>query len=341
MTDAGFYRGTNAEQDSRFSDKNKKLMKQMKFSENLEQKIDMTKVNLDVLKPWITKRLCELLNFEDDVIIEFVFNQLMEKKVDPKIMQINLTGFLNAKNARIFMGDLWSLLISAQNNIGGIPEAFLQQKKAELMQKYEEDAKATAERDLSLKMNPDQVSNNWTGQDSSKRKELEQLDGKHQHYGGHHGQQQHHRNLHEKRSKKRDSSSSSSSSGSSRRTTSSSASTSSSSRHRNRPHKRRHHHHHKHHHSKHDKQHNKSDQIKQRQSPSSKYEVEIDKPKGKKKDNINDINETVNEKALRIKALQSLSKYKDQDKNKNEGVIKDTLSSSNDSSQSTSNEEDP
>lgn len=41
----------------------------------------MTKVNLEVVKPWITQRVTEILGFEDDVVIEFVFNQL-EEKVD-------------------------------------------------------------------------------------------------------------------------------------------------------------------------------------------------------------------------------------------------------------------
>lgn len=39
----------------------------------------MTKVNLEVIKPWITQRVTEILGFEDDVVIEFVFNQLEEK----------------------------------------------------------------------------------------------------------------------------------------------------------------------------------------------------------------------------------------------------------------------
>ena len=39
----------------------------------------MLKVNLDVIKPWITNRLEELLGLEDDVVIEFVFNQLEDK----------------------------------------------------------------------------------------------------------------------------------------------------------------------------------------------------------------------------------------------------------------------
>lgn len=54
---------------------------------------------------------------------------------DSKMMQINLTGFLNGKNAREFMRDLWPLLLSAQDNIAGIPSAFLEQKKEEIRQR--------------------------------------------------------------------------------------------------------------------------------------------------------------------------------------------------------------
>ena len=39
----------------------------------------MTRVKLDVLKPWITQRITQLLGIEDDVVIEFVFNQLEER----------------------------------------------------------------------------------------------------------------------------------------------------------------------------------------------------------------------------------------------------------------------
>uniref|UniRef100_A0A3B3TK95 Serine/arginine repetitive matrix 1 n=1 Tax=Poecilia latipinna TaxID=48699 RepID=A0A3B3TK95_9TELE len=77
--DAGFFRGTSAEQDNRFSNKQKKLLKQLKFAECLDKKVDMTKVNLEVIKPWITQRVTEILGFEDDVVIEFIFNQLEEK----------------------------------------------------------------------------------------------------------------------------------------------------------------------------------------------------------------------------------------------------------------------
>ena len=41
----------------------------------------MEKVNLNTIKPWITERLNDLLGFEDDVVIEFVFNLLESNQV--------------------------------------------------------------------------------------------------------------------------------------------------------------------------------------------------------------------------------------------------------------------
>ena len=73
------FQGTTTDQDNRFSDKEKKLLKTMKFEDILTKKVDMSKVKVDVLKPWITKRVYEMLKMEDDVVVEFIFNQLEEK----------------------------------------------------------------------------------------------------------------------------------------------------------------------------------------------------------------------------------------------------------------------
>lgn len=51
-----------------------------------------------------------------------------------------MTGFLNGKNARQFMDELWALLLSAQDSESGIPEELIAQKKEEIL-KREEDAK--------------------------------------------------------------------------------------------------------------------------------------------------------------------------------------------------------
>jgi serine/arginine repetitive matrix protein 1 len=40
----------------------------------------MKKVKLDVLKPWISEKITELLGFEDDILIGYVFG-LLEQEV--------------------------------------------------------------------------------------------------------------------------------------------------------------------------------------------------------------------------------------------------------------------
>lgn len=80
--------GTNLNQDSRFSDKEKKLMKSMKFSDELGKKVDMSKVKLDILRPWISEKITQLLKLEDDVVEAYVVNQLeAEKFPNAKKMQ--------------------------------------------------------------------------------------------------------------------------------------------------------------------------------------------------------------------------------------------------------------
>ncbi|KAG2206153.1 hypothetical protein INT47_003802 [Mucor saturninus] len=146
MGDAGFFKGTSADQDSRFSNKEKKLLKSMSFPPEYDQKVDMKKVNLDVIKPWISNRITELLGLEDEIVIDYTCSLLEEKNQDPKRMQINLTGFLES-NTKKFVTELWNLLLSAQNSVGGIPAIFIEQKKEELRKKKSQEDERRAQRD--------------------------------------------------------------------------------------------------------------------------------------------------------------------------------------------------
>eukprot|EP00091_Calanus_sinicus_P016797 TRINITY_DN36371_c0_g1_i1.p1 TRINITY_DN36371_c0_g1~~TRINITY_DN36371_c0_g1_i1.p1 ORF type:complete len:125 (-),score=49.00 TRINITY_DN36371_c0_g1_i1:231-605(-) len=56
-------------------------------------------------------------------------------------MQINLTGFLNGKYARMFMGELWTMLDSAQNSENGIPAELVNMKMDEIKERKGEDAR--------------------------------------------------------------------------------------------------------------------------------------------------------------------------------------------------------
>jgi len=130
----GFFRGTTHDQDNRFADKGKKLKAQMKFPDEFDTSVDMSKVRIEVVKPWITKRVTELLGFEDEVVINLIFNMLEKNPIDPKELQINLTGFLE-RNTKSFVLELWKMLISASRSATGIPDEMLEKKKQEILEK--------------------------------------------------------------------------------------------------------------------------------------------------------------------------------------------------------------
>ncbi|KAL2867114.1 PWI domain-containing protein [Aspergillus lucknowensis] len=122
-----------------------KLLRQTKFPPEFNQKVDMTKVNIEVMKKWIAGKISEILGNEDDVVIELCFNLLEGSRFpDIKSLQIQLTGFLDKDTAR-FCKELWSLCLSGQQNPQGVPKELLEAKKLELIQEKIEAEKAAAE----------------------------------------------------------------------------------------------------------------------------------------------------------------------------------------------------
>ncbi|KAB5580823.1 SR-rich pre-mRNA splicing activator [Coniochaeta sp. 2T2.1] len=122
-----------------------RLLKTTKFPAEFNQKVDMTKVNLQVMKKWIAGKVTEILGTEDDVVIELIFN-LIENTRNPDIkgLQIQLTGFLDKDTAH-FCKELWTLLLSAQTSPQGVPKELLEAKKLELIQEKIEAEKAAEE----------------------------------------------------------------------------------------------------------------------------------------------------------------------------------------------------
>jgi len=53
----------------------------------------MNKVKLDIIKPWIGKRITELIGMEDDVIEEFVNDQLEVDNACKIIMYVLIMYF--------------------------------------------------------------------------------------------------------------------------------------------------------------------------------------------------------------------------------------------------------
>jgi serine/arginine repetitive matrix protein 1 len=54
------FRGVSAERDGRFKLAEKKLMAKMKFPPEFVHKVDMSKVHLEVLRPWVAKKVSVL-----------------------------------------------------------------------------------------------------------------------------------------------------------------------------------------------------------------------------------------------------------------------------------------
>lgn len=74
--------------------------------------VDMPRVKLDLIKPWITERVTEMLGMEDEVVIEFVINQL-EEKVSASTRLCESSGLNSGSLCRwlqttgLLLGDSW------------------------------------------------------------------------------------------------------------------------------------------------------------------------------------------------------------------------------------------
>jgi hypothetical protein len=58
------FRGVSAERDGRFKLAEKKLMAKMKFPPEFVHKVDMSKVHLEVLRPWVAKKVSSVASFD-------------------------------------------------------------------------------------------------------------------------------------------------------------------------------------------------------------------------------------------------------------------------------------
>lgn len=123
MTDAGFFRGTSADQDNRFANKQKKLLKELNFSPILNSKLNTSKVDIDSLKPWIDDKIKEVLEKDDEILSQSIYEHLAEKEPDGKNILMLITGFVDESKASKFMEELWTKLIDLQENSNGLSKA--------------------------------------------------------------------------------------------------------------------------------------------------------------------------------------------------------------------------
>ena len=131
-----FFRGTSVEQDGRWGKTDEKLMAKMEkagnFAPILNTKVNLKKVNLDVISKWINEKIIELVGFEDDILINLVVNMLQGNEIEGKKLQLDVTGFLG-KQSGVFVEELWTLMVDAMAQPNGIPSIFIQKKKEEII----------------------------------------------------------------------------------------------------------------------------------------------------------------------------------------------------------------
>lgn len=102
-----------------------------KGSKVFKTQVDISKVNLDVIKEWINQVISEQLP-DDDIVIDYI-GELLVADDHPDIVsiQVQLKDFLGEKEAKVFCERLWRLLISAQEDPDGIPAEILQKRREE------------------------------------------------------------------------------------------------------------------------------------------------------------------------------------------------------------------
>ena len=92
----------------------KKLMAKTTFPANFKEKVDMSKVNMETMAPWIQSEVEKYVGFDDEVLVGYVQSQLVPpdgSPVDPRAVQINLMGFLE-KHTSTFMKELCALALA-------------------------------------------------------------------------------------------------------------------------------------------------------------------------------------------------------------------------------------
>lgn len=130
-------RGTTYEQDPRYKDKESKMLASKQWPLEYEVEVNMQKVNLDIIKTWVTKQISDILGVEDDILVGLIVGALEESPPCAKKIHILIGEFLQNETQR-FVIRLWRLLSNAQNNELGVPQQFIEERREELVKKKRE-----------------------------------------------------------------------------------------------------------------------------------------------------------------------------------------------------------
>jgi serine/arginine repetitive matrix protein 1 len=94
MSLGSYFHGTTHDQDSRYKNKDKKILDSMKFPTEFNMKVNLDKVELKVIRPWVENKMIEILGFDDEFCTNYTMSMLENKTevLDPRKMQMYLSG---------------------------------------------------------------------------------------------------------------------------------------------------------------------------------------------------------------------------------------------------------
>jgi PWI domain len=78
-----------------------------------EEKVDMRKVNLQVIRPWITNKVVELVGIEDEVVVEYAMGLLEDESkpvschcchyTNPRLLNLHHHRLLTPKRCKLIL----------------------------------------------------------------------------------------------------------------------------------------------------------------------------------------------------------------------------------------------
>lgn len=119
------FKGTSINQDSRFKSKELIDASSIKLPEVFKVNIDISKIEIEVIKHWIDNKLSTILEIEDDSLAEYFYNILLEDYKQPLKLYSMMNQFLE-KATIPFLTELWQILDSCQNSELGISHLIIQ-----------------------------------------------------------------------------------------------------------------------------------------------------------------------------------------------------------------------
>ena len=129
-----FYKGTSLAQDGRFVNPDKKIQSKLNYPEEFSHKISKNKINIPIIKQWISKKINDILSFDDELLTNLIVNLIEENEnefIDGKNIYYSIMGFLGDDTFN-FCQELWKILIKGENSKNFIPIELIQEKKIEI-----------------------------------------------------------------------------------------------------------------------------------------------------------------------------------------------------------------